>query len=269
LSIVGGEPLVRYRELDAVLQGLEGMRIEVQLVTSAVRRIPEHWATYGNLHLVVSIDGLAAEHDKRRSPATYARILDSIAGHRIIVHCTITKQLAGRTGYLREFCDYWSARPEVHKIWFSLYTPQEGDDSEERLTPRERLEVVRELSQIRCAYPKLYLSDAVIRGFARPPRSPQECIFSQVTTTVSADLDTRIKPCQLGGHPVCSECGCIASAGLAAIGNYRLGGLIPLWAVFELSRRLGGFVGRWRPMASGSSLSPTRIVDKELNSWHT
>jgi MoaA/NifB/PqqE/SkfB family radical SAM enzyme len=269
VSIVGGEPLVRYRELDAILQELERMRIEVQLVTSAVRRIPEHWTAYQNLHLVVSIDGLAPEHDKRRSPATYSRILGNIAGHRIIVHCTITKQLTGRKGYFSEFCDYWSARPEVHTIWFSLYTPQEGEDSKERLTPQERMDVIEDLSRIRSAYPKLYLPDPVIRGFARPPRSPQECIFPQVTTAVSADLDTRITPCQLGGHPVCSKCGCIAAAGLFAIGNYRLGGLIPLWAVFALSRKLGGFLGRRRPVAANGSLSTDPVVDKEFTLWHT
>src|SRR5512138_1938347 len=33
LSIVGGDPLVRYRELDALLPKLDGMGTEVQLVT--------------------------------------------------------------------------------------------------------------------------------------------------------------------------------------------------------------------------------------------
>jgi hypothetical protein len=37
VSIVGGEPLVRYRELGVLLPKLDRMRIEVQLVTSAVR----------------------------------------------------------------------------------------------------------------------------------------------------------------------------------------------------------------------------------------
>src|SRR5262249_17792869 len=40
LSIVGGEPLVRYRELDILLPKLSEMGVAVQLVTSAVREIP-------------------------------------------------------------------------------------------------------------------------------------------------------------------------------------------------------------------------------------
>src|SRR5262249_46179745 len=71
LSIVGGEPLVRFRELDILLPRLSRMGIEVQLVTSAVRPIPAHWAEIKDLHLVVSIDGLQPDHDRRRAPATY------------------------------------------------------------------------------------------------------------------------------------------------------------------------------------------------------
>jgi len=43
ISIVGGEPLVRFRELDIILPKLSEMGIAVQLVTSAVREIPKHW----------------------------------------------------------------------------------------------------------------------------------------------------------------------------------------------------------------------------------
>ena len=43
VSIVGGEPLVRYRELEVLLPKLKAMGIEVMLVTSAVRPIPESW----------------------------------------------------------------------------------------------------------------------------------------------------------------------------------------------------------------------------------
>src|SRR5215813_5973590 len=44
LSIVGGEPLVRYRELKELLPKIQEMGIEVQLVTSAVRPIPLEWS---------------------------------------------------------------------------------------------------------------------------------------------------------------------------------------------------------------------------------
>src|SRR6476660_9029206 len=41
LSIVGGEPLVRFRELETLLPQLTGMGVHTQVVTSAVRPIPE------------------------------------------------------------------------------------------------------------------------------------------------------------------------------------------------------------------------------------
>src|SRR5262249_30551419 len=241
VSIVGGEPLVRYRELDEILTAVAGTKIEVQLVTSAVRPIPPNWAKFDDLHLVVSIDGLQPEHDKRRAPATYERILRHIAGHSLIVHCTITRQMI-RPGYLREFCEFWSARKEVRKIWFTLYTPQEGETSAERLTHTDRHAALGELLSIRVLFPKVHMPDVVLNGYTHPPQSPEECIFSQITTCISADLVSRIEPCQFGGRPVCSECGCIASAGLASVGRHRVTGLVPVSSLFKLSQT----IGQWR-----------------------
>jgi MoaA/NifB/PqqE/SkfB family radical SAM enzyme len=239
LSIVGGEPLVRYRELDALLPMLDRMGIEVQIVTSAVRAIPQNWASIRRLHMVVSIDGLQPEHDARRAPATYDRILKHISGHQIVVHCTITRQQLSRPDYLRDFAAFWAARSEVRKIWFSLFTPQQGDESEERLTPRDREAVIARLSTLASEFKKVDMPRAVLEGYRNPPQSPSECIFAQTTTTVSADLQTKITPCQFGGRPVCSECGCMASAGLASIGRHKLGGLVRVETIFDLSHRIG------------------------------
>ena len=239
VSIVGGEPLVRYRELEALLPQLDRMNLEVQLVTSAVRPIPGHWAALQCLHLVVSVDGLPEHHDVRRKPATYDRLVRNIAGHQIIVHCTITAQLLERATYLDEFATFWSDRPEARTIWFSLFTPQEGHASPERLSPVQRALALDRLDQVARRFPKVYFSRAVLQGYARPPQSPRECIFAQTTACISADLKTTISPCQFGGKPVCSECGCIASAGLASIGRYRLGGLLPIAEIFRASQSIG------------------------------
>src|SRR6187399_1147377 len=123
VSIVGGEPLVRYRELDELLPKLAAKGVLMQIVTSAVRPIPEAWATIPGLQICVSIDGLAPEHNVRRAPATYDRILKHIKGHQITVHCTVTRQQT-KPGYVTEFSEYWNAQPDVKAIWFSLYTPQ-------------------------------------------------------------------------------------------------------------------------------------------------
>jgi hypothetical protein len=193
----------------------------------------------------VSIDGLQPEHDARRSPATYERILKHIAGHHITVHCTITRPQVQRPGYLADFASFWSNCEEVRNIWFSLFTPQEGEQSPERLTAGDRQMVVRELAQLRENFPKVKMPAAVLDGYVHPPASPKECIFAQTTTCISADLTTRIAPCQFGGRPVCSECGCMASAGLASIGKHRLAGLIQVSNIFDASRRLGEQYARW------------------------
>jgi MoaA/NifB/PqqE/SkfB family radical SAM enzyme len=239
VSIVGGEPLVRYRELCELLPVLDRMGIEVQLVTSAVRPIPAEWSSIRSLHLAVSIDGLAREHDQRRAPATYDRILKHIAGQHVIVHCTVTRQMLARTGYLAEFAQFWDGRPEVRKIWFSIYTPQEDDHSAERLRPRDR-EILFEELPAAAKFPKVDLPRMVLEGYRNPPRSPKECTFARLTTCVSADLKTRITPCQLGGKPVCAECGCMASAGMHGVAGFKLAGLLPLSAILNASIRVGG-----------------------------
>ncbi len=247
LSIVGGEPLVRFRELGMLLPILAARGMHVQLVTSAVREIPVEWRGIPRLSIVVSIDGLQPEHDLRRAPATYDRILKHIAEHRITVHCTVTRQQVNRAGYLEEFLRFWSARSEVERIFVSLYTPQIGEVSDERLRPADRERAVSDLRALRLKYQKLALPNALIDVYADPPQSPEECIFARTTTTISADLTTRITPCQFGGAPDCSNCGCMASAGLAAVARHQLFGLIPIGRIFDKSLKVGERVRRFRP----------------------
>jgi len=244
VSIVGGEPLVRYRELNVLLPKLIEMGIAVQLVTSAVRPIPQEWAELENLHLVVSIDGLQPDHDKRRAPATYERILQNIIGQLITVHCTITHQMTLRENYLQEFIEFWSSKKEVKKIWMSIFTPQIGSDDEEILSAEERVNVLDELAAMRSVYPKLYLPDQVIDGYKRPPKSPEDCIFARTTLSVTADLKSKIVPCQFGGNPDCSQCGCIASAGLAAVADHKLFGLVSLRSIFNVSSSIGSIAAK-------------------------
>jgi organic radical activating enzyme len=202
VSIVGGEPLVRYRELGVILPELAKRGIHAQLVTSAVREIPKEWSGLFRLSIVVSIDGLQPEHDERRTPATYDRILKHIEGHEITVHCTITRQQVNRAGYIDEFLRIWSARQEVEKIWIS---------------------------------------------YAAPPASPDECVFARTTTVLSADLKSLVTPCQYGGAPDCSQCGCIASAGMAAVARHNLFGFIPVGMIFNGSLKVGEHMRRLRP----------------------
>lgn len=250
ISIVGGEPLVRFRELNEILPILAGRGIYSQVVTSAVRPIPIEWASIPRLQMVVSIDGLQPEHDVRRTPATYDRVLKHIVGHQITVHCTVTRQQVQRDGYLEQFVDFWSANPHTRQIWVSLYTPQVGEISAERLEPADRERVVAALMMLRTRYPKLRMPKGMIQVYHEPPHSPDECIFAQTTTCISADFKHPISPCQFGGKPDCSNCGCIASAGLGAVGRHRLPGGLRVGAIFERSLRIGRAVRQFRAPAA-------------------
>lgn len=255
LSIVGGDPLVRYRELETMIPKLLDKGIHVQLVTSAFRPLAPAWATLRRFNIVVSIDGLQPEHDVRRAPATYERIIKNIAGQKVTIHCTITGQMMKRPGYLREFLEFWAPRAEIGKIWFSLFTPQAGDTMPEILDAQERARAIADLLQLRTAFPKLDMPEGMIRQFSSPPRSPKECIFALTTQTISADLRTKVLPCQFGGNPDCSSCGCVASMGLAAVAAHKLGGIVPVGAIFKASMS----IGQMRARRAGSDIQAAKI----------
>jgi MoaA/NifB/PqqE/SkfB family radical SAM enzyme len=263
LSIVGGEPLVRFRELDVLLPRLADMGVHTQVVTSAVRPIPEAWATIRRLQICVSIDGLQPEHDVRRTPATYDRILKHIQGHQITVHCTVTRQQVQRDGYIERFIQQWSDNPNVRTIWMSLYTPQIGEQSDEMLRPEDRERVVRELLVLRERFPKIQMPKGLLNAYLHPPASPEDCIFAKTTDCVSADLQTTITPCQFGGNPDCGNCGCMASAALKAVGRHTLPGGIKVGSIFDASFKVGSFVRGVRERVKGSSegAKPTAVGD--------
>jgi MoaA/NifB/PqqE/SkfB family radical SAM enzyme len=256
LSIVGGDPLVRYRELEAMIPALLARGIHVQVVTSAFRPLAASWAALQKLTVVVSIDGLQPEHDVRRAPATYDRILKNIAGQNVTVHCTVTGQMMKRPGYLQEFMEFWSPRPEIRKVWFSLFTPQIGDHLPEMLQPHERERAIADMLVLRTRFPKLDMPEVLIRQFAKPPHNPAECVFALTTQTRSADLKTKIVPCQFGGNPDCSSCGCIASMALGAVAAHRLAGVISVGAIFKASIKVG--------QARSKRTEPPMAVEEQL-----
>lgn len=239
VSLVGGDPMVRYSEIELLLPQIESRGVHTQIVTSAFRAIPSAWKDFKKLNVVVSVDGLQPEHDARRSPATYERILDNIKGARVTVHCTITSQMAERPGYLDEFLRFWTSQPEVTKVWFSIFTPQRGAADPEILTASQRASVIASLRQLRLKYHALEMPEGLILELAHPPKNPSQCVFARTTETISADLRTRIIPCQFGGDPDCAQCGCIASMGLAAVGHYHVLGPLTAGQIFIASDRWG------------------------------
>jgi hypothetical protein len=82
----------------------------------------------------------------------------------------------------------------------------------------------------------------MIESYVRPPHSPDECVFAKTTACVSSDFEKPITPCQFGGNPDCANCGCIASAALAAVGRHRLSGGIRVGAIFDASFAIGAQV---------------------------
>ncbi len=247
VSLVGGEPLIRHRELSRVLPVLSERGTHTMIVTSAVIPIPQEWIDLPRFTAAVSVDGLAPDHDLRRQPATYDRILRNIAGRRVNIHCTIVRQHMQQPGYLEQFLAFWSARPEVNRIWFSVYTPQRNESSAEMLLPEDRQRLAAELPAISRRFPKLMLPEGMARAFAEPPQSPAQCLFSKMSVNYTADLKTNVEPCVFGGDPDCSQCGCSISAGLHFIGAISAAGPLKVRHLVRASMATGAAVNRIFP----------------------
>jgi MoaA/NifB/PqqE/SkfB family radical SAM enzyme len=264
VSLVGGEPLVRHRELSRILPALSALEVFTLVVTSAVIPVPLDWMKLPRVRVAVSIDGLPEHHDIRRKPATYERILKNIEGREVNVHWTITRPMLSRPTYLKEYVSFWNRQPEVNRIWVSLYTPQLGEQSPEMLTPADRQLVARQLPALAKKFPKLLTSDGIARAIVHPPSNPGDCLFAKMSANYSADLQSRVEPCVFGGAPDCSQCGCAISSGLHWIKSVKLAGPLKIDHFVQSSINVGLFMNRLR--LHSAQLSRWRTVRPKLES---
>jgi hypothetical protein len=111
-----------------------------------------------------------------------------------------------------------------------------------------RRQLLDELERLYPLYPKFQMNREMIEELRHPPQSPEDCIFARTTMSLSADLETRIGPCQFGGKPDCTQCGCVASMALAAVGHHRVLPGLTAGDLMFASERVGVGVGRVRSL---------------------
>ena len=247
VSLVGGEPLMRKRELDQILPELSRRNIFTLLVTSGVIAIPGAWSELPRVTIAVSIDGLPEHHNVRRAPATYERILRNTADITHNVHLTITRPMVQDEAYLDGYMSFWNARANVRSIWTSVYSPQRGEQSAEMLTSEERERLGGTLVRLAAKYPKMTMKPGIARAYVKPPTSPAECTFAKMSVNYTADLKTRVEPCIFGGDPDCSQCGCAISAALHWMANLPVQGPFSMGHIVRSSMAIGSLLGRFRP----------------------
>jgi hypothetical protein len=122
------------------------------------------------------------------------------------------------------------------------------------LTIEGRQRVARELPGLREACPKLLMNPGIGQALLEPPKNPQECLFSKMSTNFSADLTTRVEPCIFGGTPDCSQCGCVASSGLHHVQRRKVVGLLSIGHLVRGSTAIGSLMNRLR----SGSVNPSR-----------
>jgi MoaA/NifB/PqqE/SkfB family radical SAM enzyme len=246
VSLVGGEPLMRHRELSRILPALGEMGVFTLVVTSGVISVPREWMRIPRVRVAISVDGLPEHHEARRKPATYQRILKNVEGREFNVHWVITRPMLERESYLEEYVNFWSARAEVNRIWVSVYTPQIGEQSPEVLTPADRATLAAQLPALAKRYRKLLFTEGLAQAVLRPPENPGDCVFARMSANYSADLETRVEPCVFGGTPDCSQCGCAISSGLHSIRTIKLAGPVRIDHFITTSVNVGLWMSRFR-----------------------
>ena len=94
------------------------------------------------------------------------------------------------------------------------------------------------------------MNPGIGQALLEPPKNPQECLFSKMSTNFSADLTTRVEPCIFGGTPDCSQCGCVVSSGLHHVQQRKLVGPLSIGHLVRGSTAIGSLMNRLR---SGSA----------------
>lgn len=252
VSLIGGEPMIRHRELSRVLPVLSRRGIVSMVVTSGVLPIPREWMELPRVIVAVSVDGLATDHDLRRAPATYERILDHIANRKVSIHWTVLRSHIEEPGYMDAYLAFWSARPEVERILLSLYSPLVGEDSPERLTSDNRETIRGLVPDLRSRYPKLLVAAGMAQAYASPPLRPEECYFSRMSVNYTADCRTRIGPCILGAGRDCNQCGCAISVALHWIAGRKIAGPLRIGHVMECAVTTASIASRLRLGVGGN-----------------
>ena len=241
VSIVGGEPLVRYRELNELLPQLSARGLHVQVVTSAVRRSRRSGRRFrGCRSSSPSTACPPSTTCAARRPPTTASSSTSSGTDRRALHGDAAAGAAQRVprGVRAVLAGPAALPQDLVQPLHAADRRGVGREASSRGPARGR----RDAARAARAYPKIEMPKGMIEVYAKPPASPEECIFARVTKSFSADLETRITPCQFGGRPDCENCGCIASAGLGAIGRYRLAGPLRVDHVFNASFAIGAAV---------------------------
>ena len=164
------------------LRGLAGARTKWEskcelggLRRSSATDSPGVEGLYPSLHLVVSIDGLAPEHDLRRTPSHLTIASSNTSPPTALpVHCTVTRPMLARPGYLGRFRRFWSDRPEaVQNLVQHLYATG-GRSIAGTLAAGGPGETLFEELSTTTQFPKVHLPRMALDGFRNPLRSPAE-----------------------------------------------------------------------------------------------
>jgi MoaA/NifB/PqqE/SkfB family radical SAM enzyme len=119
ISLVGGEPLLR----PAVVDAAAAIFPMVVMFTNGTLPIPDLPIAIG-----VSLDGPRAINDEIRGSGGFDRVVKNLASapRPVFIQSVVNRQNAA---VLEDFADELAGLPNVNGVIFSIYVPQQGDES--------------------------------------------------------------------------------------------------------------------------------------------
>ena len=127
-----------------------------------------------------------------------------------------------RESYLDEYLAFWTSRPEIGRVWLSIYTPQKGERSEEMLTLESRRRLFELLPALKRKYPALILPDRSHSGIQPfTPGSETLRVYTSFDQLLRRPEDNR-RAVFLWWQSDCAQCGCAVSMALHSVHGERL-----------------------------------------------
>ncbi|MCK5023873.1 MAG: radical SAM protein [Candidatus Aenigmarchaeota archaeon] len=217
-TYVGGEPTLR----PDVLEECTRIIPYNWIVTNGSHKIPN----LKNSILILSLDGSKEIHDRIREKGLYDVVFERFSTRKGII--TTTTLFRWNRNEPEKLLKDWS-NTNIAGMTFNFVTPFTDSDNEFCLKWEERDRTIDRLLKLKREYKDfLLLSKQQLLSLKKKnvPKWSRDCIVKWFSICIASD-GSLLRPCVLGKHAICSECGCHVPAMINSIYRLDIKGLMP------------------------------------------
>lgn len=215
MSLVGGEPLLRLRVVEAAASIFP---VSV-MFTNGLLPIPDLPIAIG-----VSLDGPPEINDAVRGRGVYEKVVSGLrrAPRAVFIQCVVTQRNAP---VLERFTESLTALPNVNGVVFSIYVPQRGDTSGLAFPLAERDRLIDLLLHLKERHGPFVFNERRALDLAHSStcrRVTDACDMKERSLALDYRLRRR-RPCCYGENVDCDLCAAPTPFSIAARAQARHG----------------------------------------------